>query len=449
MKINLAIYTAKEGYSWQSGKNISQKSLIEYKQIIGRFPDPTVDILPFGGAFLCKNKAVFYRFHIAKQADSKGRDALYVVLGEVDKELACKINFQTLFMQSEFALTANIYPDEMNYIGGTAKTSGLDFSKSFSKNYLQTEDLTIIGDILSNADGDNLTIKIAGNYTSPMISINYKVPVTVAAQVKTDMLSSINLNKAKKTTADIDLSDIKSSIPKYDIEPIMPEHNNSIILVISMTIFALIIGFVAGYFAGKNNNKITTNKPKVEIKTINENNKKLTLPPQERVLEQPAEKPMPKPLKPVEKPKNPYINKQVQPSNIPNQDNIKKKQCPNCIYDEVACRCERMTRDRQFICTECNGSGWIPRVRYCQECKLKKIKEELQRRIEQEKQRDISSKQDMQNENIDNNKNETINNIDGELKTLQESVPEAKTEINSDKIQNQDKQKVLDDKMEK
>ena len=61
MKLNLAVYTAVEGYSWQTGTKISNNDLIEYKRIIGCFPDPTVDIIPFGGAFLCRNKAVFYR----------------------------------------------------------------------------------------------------------------------------------------------------------------------------------------------------------------------------------------------------------------------------------------------------------------------------------------------------------------------------------------------------
>ena len=60
MKLNLAIYTATEGYSWQSGTKISNSDLIEYKRIIGRFPDPTVDVIPFGGAFLYSSKAVFY-----------------------------------------------------------------------------------------------------------------------------------------------------------------------------------------------------------------------------------------------------------------------------------------------------------------------------------------------------------------------------------------------------
>ena len=117
MKINLAVYTATEGYSWQTGTRILNSDLIEYKKIIGRFPDPTVDTLPFGGAFVYHNKVVFYRFHIAKQADSKGRDALYLILGECPKNIAMKIDFNSLFAKTEMASPSNPFPFELDYIG--------------------------------------------------------------------------------------------------------------------------------------------------------------------------------------------------------------------------------------------------------------------------------------------------------------------------------------------
>ena len=42
MKINLAVYTAQEGYSWQPGTAFSTEELAEFKKRIGKFPAPDV-----------------------------------------------------------------------------------------------------------------------------------------------------------------------------------------------------------------------------------------------------------------------------------------------------------------------------------------------------------------------------------------------------------------------
>ena len=103
MKVNLAVYTAQEGYSWQPGTAFTAEELARFKKAIGRFPSPDSMDFPFGGIFLIEDRVVFYRYHVAKKIDFRGRDALYCVLGAVSREEAAKIDPAALFSCPEFA----------------------------------------------------------------------------------------------------------------------------------------------------------------------------------------------------------------------------------------------------------------------------------------------------------------------------------------------------------
>lgn len=110
MKINLAVYTAQEGYSWQPGSAITDSELIEYKACIGTFPSPDAAQLPFGGKFIKNGKVVFYRYHLAQKIDFCGRDALYCVLGAVPLADAPKVDPEILFQTPEFAGVMKPFP---------------------------------------------------------------------------------------------------------------------------------------------------------------------------------------------------------------------------------------------------------------------------------------------------------------------------------------------------
>ena len=110
MKIKIAVYTAQEGYSWQPGTELTKQELISYKQCIGRFPSADSGTLPFGGIFLQDDDLVFYRYHLAKKFDFRGRDALYCVLGVVKKSDAAAVDPATLFALPEFAAPMRPFP---------------------------------------------------------------------------------------------------------------------------------------------------------------------------------------------------------------------------------------------------------------------------------------------------------------------------------------------------
>jgi len=112
MKIDIAVYTAQEGYAWQPGTAISADLLKGYKARIGKFPSPDAVDFPFGGVFLEGDRVVFYRYHVAKKIDFRGRDALYCVLGTFSKGDAAQVDPKTLFALPEFAGVAIPFPTQ-------------------------------------------------------------------------------------------------------------------------------------------------------------------------------------------------------------------------------------------------------------------------------------------------------------------------------------------------
>ena len=113
MKMKLAIYTAQEGYSWQPGTAFTAEELVAFKKSIGKFPSPDSMDFPFGGIFLLEDRVVFYRYHVAKKIDFRGRDALYCVLGAVSREDAAKIDPAALFACPEFAGPMRPFPTDL------------------------------------------------------------------------------------------------------------------------------------------------------------------------------------------------------------------------------------------------------------------------------------------------------------------------------------------------
>ena len=112
MKIEIAVYTAQEGYSWQPGTKITAQELKDYKTCIGKFPSPDAEGFPFGGVFLKDDKVVFYRYHVAKKIDFRGRDALYCVLGVLPKTEAAQVDQKALFALPEFAGVVKPFPTQ-------------------------------------------------------------------------------------------------------------------------------------------------------------------------------------------------------------------------------------------------------------------------------------------------------------------------------------------------
>ena len=110
MKIDLAVYTADRGFDWQPGTVYPRSELIQYKAIMGRFPNILLDKVPYGGVFVCNGKLVFYRYHIHVKGDFAGRDAFYCVLGTVPLAKGKKIDLEKVFNTPEFSTPMRPFP---------------------------------------------------------------------------------------------------------------------------------------------------------------------------------------------------------------------------------------------------------------------------------------------------------------------------------------------------
>ena len=150
MKMNLAVYTAQEGYSWQPGTALTAEDLGKFKKAIGRFPSADTADFPFGGVLKVAGRVVFYRYHVAKKIDFCGRDALYCVLGAIPLADAAKIDPATLFALPEFAGPMKPFPVALE---------------------VPEADSASVPDWLKNLDTMTLDVRITGPAANPSYAV--------------------------------------------------------------------------------------------------------------------------------------------------------------------------------------------------------------------------------------------------------------------------------------
>ena len=165
MKINLAVYTAQEGYSWQPGTVFSAEELAEFKKSIGKFPSPDSSDFPFGGVFLIEDRVVFYRYHVAKKIDFRGRDALYCVIGAASRADAVKIAPAALFASPEFAGPMKPFPTALE---------------------LPEADPSAVPEWLKNLDKMTLDVRITGPAESPNYAVVQEPVKIIQTPVNTE-----------------------------------------------------------------------------------------------------------------------------------------------------------------------------------------------------------------------------------------------------------------------
>ena len=172
MKIDLAVWTAVNGYDWQPGSVYSPKELAGYKDEIG----PLVpDSLPVGGLFLKDGRVVFYRVQIAERMDSRGRGAIYCVLGTVPEERAKEIDFSVVFNSAEMAQPQKPFPTAIEYQEGARDyKSSLGRSAFDERRFTGAETFSELGGWCGEAKGGKLIVRITGNMEAPLFTVNYK-----------------------------------------------------------------------------------------------------------------------------------------------------------------------------------------------------------------------------------------------------------------------------------
>lgn len=259
MKINLAIWTAVDGYDWQPGSIYSPKELADFKDEIG----PLVpDSLPIGGLFLKGGTVVFYRVQIADRMDSHGRGAIYCVLGTLPEDKAGDVDFSVVFNSPEMAVPKKPFPLSIDYQGGPSTHNTSLGRDGFSeRRFNGTDTFCELGGWCNEAKAGKLKVRITGTMDAPLFVVDYKPhvepvveppkpppqPFYMAASEQQQPPSSLHLHKRVSTSP--------SSWP----EPEMPNQQNRASMSASTALArpqdglkafcsGAILGFVGGVF---------------------------------------------------------------------------------------------------------------------------------------------------------------------------------------------------------
>ena len=223
MKIKLAVYTAQEGYSWQPGTAFTTEDLVAFKKGIGKFPSPDSTDFPFGGIFLLGDRVVFYRYHVAKKIDFRGRDALYCVLGAVSREDAAKIDPAALFAQPEFAGPTKPFPTELE---------------------LQEANSSAVPEWLKNLGSNTLDVRITGTADNPSYAVvqePIKIPQPPVAVPTVQETPVPNPQHGVQTPAPTPATGPASPEPKPQAEPEPQPKKMSRWMLAGIAVLALLI----------------------------------------------------------------------------------------------------------------------------------------------------------------------------------------------------------------
>ena len=215
MKIDLAVWTAVNGYEWQPGSVYSQKELNDYKNEIGSL---VPDTLPLGGLFLKEDRVVFYRVQIAERMDVHGRDAIYCVLGTVPQDRAKEIDFSVVFNSPAMAQPQKPVPTAMECIEGVQEfKSPLGDRALDEKRITGSETFSELGGWCEEAKGGNLNVRITGSINAPLFTVKYKPCIKpVREWPSSQLLSQAQLGGCGDAPK-----------PQFDIQPKRQVANNT------------------------------------------------------------------------------------------------------------------------------------------------------------------------------------------------------------------------------
>lgn len=266
MKIDLAVWTAVNGYDWQPGSVYSPKELAGYKDEIG----PLVpDTLPLGGLFLKDGRAVFYRVQIAERMDSRGRGAIYCVLGTVPEDKAKEIDFSVVFNSAEMAQPQKPFPTAIEYQEGARNyKSPLGRSAFDERRFTGVETFSELGGWCGEAKGGKLIVRITGNIDAPLFTVNYKPhlepiveppkPQPQLQQRHTDVYNDMprrsQYNQSARVVSDPYMADVSNPQFSQMGKPVKSSQNSFLTGFVVGTIFGVIFTAIVAWLAWPSKN---------------------------------------------------------------------------------------------------------------------------------------------------------------------------------------------------
>lgn len=123
MKLPFAVYTARNGYAWQSGTEAGIAKLDGLRKAIGKMPEFDFGDPATSGVLNVGEDILVYRFMRQEKADSHGRAASYLALTYFSRKDARFINADLLLSAPPFTQPMEQPPSWMEYSGPPAVPS--------------------------------------------------------------------------------------------------------------------------------------------------------------------------------------------------------------------------------------------------------------------------------------------------------------------------------------
>ena len=120
MKLPFAVYTARDGYAWQSGTEAGLAKLERMRKAIGKMPEFDFGDSASSGLLNVEDDVVLYRFMRQKNADFKGRDAVYLAMTYFTRPEARFVDADAVFKAFPFVEPLPDPPSDFEYCGGAA-----------------------------------------------------------------------------------------------------------------------------------------------------------------------------------------------------------------------------------------------------------------------------------------------------------------------------------------
>lgn len=117
MKLPFAVYTARDGYAWQSGTEAGTVKLERLRKAIGKMPEFDFGDSASSGMLNVGDDIVLYRFMRQEKADSHGRAASYLAMTFFPRDDARFINADAILSLSPFSAPLKDPPSFFDYNG--------------------------------------------------------------------------------------------------------------------------------------------------------------------------------------------------------------------------------------------------------------------------------------------------------------------------------------------